>query len=253
VSESAAVGLIMAGGRSSRMRGSGVTVPKPLVAVGGVPLLERNLRAHVRAGITDVAISVSDQVPEVGAYVVDRLLPIARAAGARLQVLRETAPLGNIGAVRLLDPAGRPVVVTYADNLTTLDLRRIWSHHVAEEAMLTLATHQEPFQLPYGELVLDGGEVAEYVEKPTWRPWVASAVCVLAPAALDLLPEGRPSGLVDLFHAVKAARGRVAAFPHAEPWVDVNDAAALARAEELVRENREAFGDPVEPPAGGTG
>ena len=133
------------------------------------------------------------------------------------------------------------VLVTYADNLTTLDLRLVLARHRASGAALTLAAHEEPIRLPYGELEVEGGEVVGYREKPEWRPLVCSAVSVLGPAALDVPRADAPTGLVDLFHGVRRAGGHVVAFPHAAPWIDVNDAAAIRRAGELVATHRAGF------------
>jgi NDP-sugar pyrophosphorylase family protein len=230
-------GLIMAGGRGNRMRASGVAVPKPLVLVNGTTLLERNFYAFVRAEITRVFVSVSDSLPEVGQFVRSRISEVAQAAGVELGVVSESEPLGNIGVAGTLVGAPSPLVVTYSDNLTTLDLRRVLRRHHETGADLTLAAHYEQLQMPYGELLVKGDDVLEYAEKPVRRPLIASAISVLSSSARTSLPRGRPSGMVDLFNAVCSRGGRVVALVHNEPWVDVNDVVSLARAERLAQDH----------------
>jgi len=133
------------------------------------------------------------------------------------------------------------VIVTFADNLTTLDLRDVAHRHVNSGAELTLAAHHEPIQMPYGSLVLDGDTVTDYVEKPISTPLIASAVFACSPRALERLPHGQAAGLVDLYRLVRAAGGRVVACRHSEAWVDVNDAGAVERAELLVWERQAMF------------
>lgn len=224
----------MAGGRGERMRASGVDLPKPLVPVRGVPLVAHNLHALLRDGLRDVVVAVPASEPDVGAYARGPLAALARDAGATLEVLVEDVPLGNIGAAGRLHGRAEALLVVYADNLTSLDLGAVLRRHADSGAALTLATHEEPFRLPYGRLEVVDGRVVDYAEKPVLRVPVCSAVSVLGPAATAALPADRPTGLVDLTRALLARGEPVAAHVHDAAWVDVNDAAALARAEALL-------------------
>ena len=243
------IALVMAGGRGERMRSSGRPVAKPLVAVRGVPLLERNLTAVLRAGLTDIVVSVPAGIPEIGSFVRTRASALAGAAGARVEVLEEARPLGNIGCAGLLKDRADDVLVVYADNLTSLDLRTVLAHHRGSGAGLTLSTHVEPYHLPYGELTVDGGRVVEYREKPEHRMLICSAVSVLGPAALEVAAAEAPLGLVDLFRALTSRGETVADFRHDAPWVDVNDAAAVDRATEMVAAAAADFECWWDPPA----
>jgi len=248
------VALLMAGGSGERMRASGVELPKPLVPVGGVPLIERNLHQLLRHGLSDIVVAVPAAQPLVGDFVRDRLRPLAAERGARLEVLTETTPLGNIGCAGLLRDVADPLLTVYADNLTTLDLRAILAHHADTGAALTLAAHDEPFRLPYGRLEIADGRVTAYREKPTLAVTVCSAVTVLGPTAMAVLPTDRPTGLVGLTGELLRRGESVSAFRHTAPWVDVNDAAALARAEALVAAHPAEFRWPREPvPFGAAG
>lgn len=232
-----AVGLVMAGGRGTRMQASGGPAAKTLVEVVGVTLLERNVHALLRAGLREIAVSVGPHVAEVVRFVDGPLQRLAAATDSRITVLQEAAPLGNIGAAGLLRAHAGEVLVVYGDNLTAVDLRDVLETHRRRGWELTLAVHDERFQVPYGRLTIRNGalpEVIRYDEKPTLTMAVSSAVAVLSPPALELITPDRPVGLVDLFAAMRAAGLPVAAFRHADAWADVNDDAARARAAELV-------------------
>jgi NDP-mannose synthase len=243
-----AIALVMAGGRGERMRSSGWPVPKPLVRVEGTPLLEWNLYPIFRAGFTQIVVSVPVDLPAIGDFVRTRASTLALAAGARVEVLEETRPLGNIGCAGLLRDRADTVLVVYADNLTTLDLRAVLRHHGGSDAGLTLSTHVEPFRLPYGEITVEHGRVVEYREKPEHQMLVCSAVSVLGSVALDIAAREAPLGLVDLFHGLVREGEAVAEFRHDAPWVDVNDAAAVHRADALVAARRGAFACWSDPP-----
>jgi NDP-sugar pyrophosphorylase family protein len=191
--------------------------------------------------VLEVVVAVPAAEPSIERFVSTRLAPIATEAGAQLRVLVETTPLGNIGCAGQLHGAADAVLAVYSDNLTTLDLRAITAHHQDSGAALTLATHLEPFRLPYGRLEIVDGRVVSYAEKPTIQVPVSSAVTVLGPAALAALPADRPTGLVDLTCALLDRDEPVVAFPHDAAWVDVNDATGVQRAENLLDANPHEF------------
>jgi NDP-sugar pyrophosphorylase family protein len=222
------VALIMAGGRGERMRLSGIDVSKPLVPVLGVPLLERNVRHLLQHGLDDIVVSVAADNAEVRAFV--QSLPV--------EALVEATPMGNIGCAAELRGRGT-VLVLYADNLTTLDLTDVLAVHSDTAAALTLASHDEPFRLPYGRLTLDNDRVTAYEEKPSIAVTVCSAIAVLGPEAVEAI-DG-PMGLVDLTNVLLRNGSRVTAYRHDAPWVDVNDVRGVARAEALVREHAGEF------------
>lgn len=232
--------LMMAGGRGERMRATHGPTPKPLVRVMGLELIERNLAMLVRGGYRSIAVSVSSNIPELGVWVRERGEAVARAAGARVSVLEEAHGLGTIGVASRLT-GSETVVVVNADNLVTLHLGALVAHHRAVGAAFTVATHVQPFRIPFGEVVTAGPLLTAYREKPELPVRVSSGTYVLSGSAIAALePEARcdvPT-LVDRL----LARGlTVGAFAHESPWIDVNDSAAVARAEALVAEHPTRF------------
>jgi GTP:adenosylcobinamide-phosphate guanylyltransferase len=233
-------GLIVAGGAGERMRSSGGVLPKPLVPIRGVSLLERNLVALVRAGIADLHVAVSAAADGVGEFARSRCLKVAEALGATLSVITEDHPLGSIGAAAYLRDR-REVMVVNADNLTSLDLQAVLTVHRASGAALTLAVHDQPFPIPFGEVVDEDGRVVAYREKPTLVVRVCSAVTLLGAEALAAFEPGEMVGLPAFANRLLAKGAVVRAYHHDAPWIDVNDLAAAKQAEALVDRHRDAF------------
>jgi NDP-sugar pyrophosphorylase family protein len=225
--------VVMAGGHGTRMRGGGVTVPKPLVPVAGVPLLERNVCALLHHGFRDLAVVVPARFPEVEAFALGRLSGIALAAGAALDVVVEGDSLGNAGGAAPAAANASEALVVFADNLTAIDLSAIVEHHRREHAALTLAVHEIGIPIAYGVIDLDGTQVVGYREKPNLPVHVSSGVAVLGREAVDEAARG-PCGFVDLFHRVSARGLHVAAFPHQALWVDVNEPVGVTLAESML-------------------
>ncbi len=235
-----AAGLIMAGGAGERMRRSGSAVPKPLVTVAGKPLLEWNLLALLQAGLRDIHVSVSAADGPVRDFARAHCADLARRHGADLAVIQETQPLGSIGAAAGLADRG-DVVAVNADNLTSLDLGAILAAHRADGAALTLAVHDEPFPIPYGQVTTEHGRVVAYREKPSLAVRVCSAVSVLGTQAVQAIAPGEAIGLPALANRLLQAGAAVHAFHHAAPWIDVNDLAARERAEAVVSRFADRF------------
>jgi NDP-sugar pyrophosphorylase family protein len=225
--------VVMAGGQGTRMRAGGLTVPKPQVPVAGVPLVERNVCALLHHGFRDLAVVVPAALPEVAAFAHDRLAAIAAAVGATLEVVVERGSLGNAGGAAPAAADASEALVVFADNLTAIDLAAVVTQHRDEGAALTLAVHTIEVPIAYGVLDLDGTQVVDYREKPRLPVQVSSGVAVLGREAIDEAAAG-PCGFVDLFRRLSARGLRVAAHPHRDLWVDVNDPADLARAESML-------------------
>src|SRR5436309_2220809 len=123
--------LIMAGGRSERMRASFGPAHKSLVRVLGVPLIERNLVTLLAAGSRDITVAVSQAESDISTYVETRGRQLAAAVEARLELLRETMPLGTIGAAGIVELRAEALLIINVDNLTSLDLRGFVERHIA--------------------------------------------------------------------------------------------------------------------------
>jgi NDP-sugar pyrophosphorylase family protein len=239
--------LIMAGGQGSRMRAFGAVAPKPLVRVAGTTLLEHNLAMLARHGCRRAYVAVAAAAAEIRAFIASRLIPLGAKLGVAVEELVEQVPLGNIGAAHRLANLGE-VLVVFADNLTALDLAEFRAGHLRAGADLSLAAHEEPFRMPYGELRLasdDPERLADYVEKPEYRILVSSAVCMLGPRALAALPPDRATGMSELARSLLAQGAYVRVQRHAAPWIDVNDAAAIPRAEALLAAYPQSFSCPA--------
>ena len=236
------VGLVMAGGESSRMAESGIQTPKPLLTVAGGTLLEHNLRAQCRSGVSAVYVAFRQGASQIASAVDQIAASFAATERVPIHPLIENEPLGNIGALGMLPEGTTTAVVTFADNLTALRPALLVDHHRAHGASLTLATHTQKFVMPFGELVVEGSSVRSYTEKPSRDYLVASALTVASDTAIALARDRSPLGLSDLTTGLLDAGEVVESVYHQEPWIDINDRHALAAADGLLTQHAEAFG-----------
>ena len=220
------VALVMAGGRSERMRTRGNARHKVLREVAGGCLIDWNVQALRSFGFEEVYVAVHAQEPELIAYV--------RRDGS-LHVFVEPAPLGTIGAARCLPVPVTDVLVVNGDNLTDLNLRALASFHLAHGAAMTIATHEEAFPVPWGFVRTDGDRVVAYEEKPQISVRISSGTYVLSRRAMEAIEAERRLDVPELVATLLASGHTVRSFAHSAQWIDVNDEMALARADEIVR------------------
>lgn len=232
--------LLNAGGAGTRMGGS---IPKPLVEVLGLSLIERNLLAILGAGARDVVLVVPATCAPLVTWGRARAEALCAAVGARFSLMLEHTPRGTGACLALaeLPPDtdlpqhdARPILLLYADNLTALDLVAFDHYHAETGADITLAVHEHPFRLPFGRIRLEGERVLGYDEKPVLSIPIASGAYLFSPQALRTIP---PTGRLDVPELVRArldAGLEVRSFAHSAPWIDVNDPATRVLAEQLV-------------------
>jgi len=233
--------LIMAGGCSARMRASRDARHKALVEVLGLSMLERNVLTLLSHGFDNIVVAISAQEKALITFARGRATRLAHAVGANLSVFVEEQPLGTIGAAKAIRARAENVLVVNVDNLSSLDLTALIAHHETSKAVMTIATHIEPFHVPFGQVSIRNGEIIEYREKPDLPVLLSSGTYVLGSAARQEIPPGRPVGIPELVHTLLRKGQRVSAFSHAAPWIDVNDAASVERAEFLLMANSPRF------------
>jgi len=223
------------------MRATKGPTHKALVPVLGIPMLERNLRTLFSHGFLDVTIAVAAGQDAIEGFVKTRGQELASAAGASVAVFQERVPLGTIGAAGEFAKSDRPLMIVNVDNLSGIDLRAMLDAHVKSLAAMTVAVHRERFSIPFGEVVVEDGFLVDYREKPERRLLISSGTYVLSPAACGLLERNRPTAVPELVRSLNEHGLRVAAYEHDAPWIDVNDATAVDKAETLIAQRPDAF------------
>jgi dTDP-glucose pyrophosphorylase len=209
--------VLMAGGRGQRLYPLTKDVPKPMLPIGGVPLLEIILRNLGAQGFVNIHISVNYLANVIMDYVGD-----GSRFGLNVKYVREEQPLGTAGALAAL--AGEitePFIVMNSDLLTQVNLRELLSFHEKRGAKGTIGVREHVFEIPYGVVNLDGGFVESMVEKPLHRSLVNAGIYALDPVALDLLTREQYLDMPTLLAQLMESGHRVAAFPIHESWLDV--------------------------------
>jgi dTDP-glucose pyrophosphorylase len=218
--------VIMAGGEGKRLRPLTQDCPKPMLRVGGKPLLEIILEQCIDAGFQHFYLSVNYLKNQIQDHFGD---------GARWHVLidylEETQPLGTGGALSLLpQKPTEPLLVLNGDVLTRVDYGRLLRFHDEHQATATLCVREHTTQIPYGVVHMDDLHVLTLEEKPVLSHYVNAGIYLLDPALLDLVPQDRFFDMPTLLEKAMHHQHRVSAFPIHEYWLDVGHPETLERA-----------------------
>ena len=221
-----AAAVIMAGGEGRRLRPLTNDRPKPMIEIGGVPLLERQVRAMVAGGLTRIFISTN----YLG-YVIEDHFGDGSEFGAEIAYLRETRKLGTAGALSLMPrrPEG-PLLVINGDVLTTIDFGHMLAYHRETQAFASVAAIVYRVEIPFGVLRLDGHFASAIEEKPSEKFLCNAGVYVLSPEAYDTVPPETEINMTDIIARGIAERRKVAVFPLHEYWSDIGNHSDLASA-----------------------
>lgn len=209
--------LIMAGGLGTRLRPHTENCPKPLLPVGGKPMLEHIIERAKAEGFQHFVLAVQYLGHMIEDYFGD---------GDRWQVkidyLREETPLGTAGAISLLNPRpAAPFLVTNGDVLTDIHYGELLDFHCLHGATATMAVRLHEWQNPFGVVRTKGVDIIGFEEKPVSRSHINAGVYVLEPRALDILNAGEHCNMPTLFSRLQEGAARTIVYPMYEPWLDV--------------------------------
>jgi dTDP-glucose pyrophosphorylase len=218
--------VVMAGGFGSRLRPLTDSVPKPLIEVGGQPILFTILDQLLAAGFTRIWLTLN----YLGPMIREAVSSVARYADS-VRFIEESERLGTAGALSLIpERPSRSLLVMNGDLLTTASFGGMMEFHRYEGNAVTMAVKQETFTVPYGVAELEGTRVKHLREKPSMTFFLNAGIYVLQPEMLDRIEPGKPRDMTDLIEELVADGRRVGCFPVHEYWLDVGLPEQLERA-----------------------
>jgi dTDP-glucose pyrophosphorylase len=224
--------VVMAGGDGRRMRALSDEVPKPLLRVGGKPLLEILIERLGAAGISQFFVTVRYKSEMIEAHFGD-----GSRLGVRIRYVRENAPLGTAGALtQLPEPLTVPFFLVNGDILTRCDFLGMLDFHRRCRADLTVGAVPHTVEVPYGVLRVDGEQLTAIEEKPRLDFLINAGVYVVEPTVVPRIPRERAFDATELVPLLKRSGGTVVAFPIREYWLDVGRDGDFHRANRDVAE-----------------
>jgi NDP-sugar pyrophosphorylase family protein len=212
--------VILAGGKGTRLAPYTKILPKPLMPIGDMPILEILLRQMRHSGIDEVVLTIGHLAHLVQAFFQD-----GSQLGIPIRYSIEDIPLGTAGPLASVEGLEETFLVANGDVLTTLRLSELVDFHRAQRAMATIAMHRKTVHIDLGVIHCDGNhEVIGYQEKPSLEYLVSMGIYVFEPEVLAYIPRGKYLDFPDLVQILLREGQAVVGFPFDGYWQDLGRA-----------------------------
>lgn len=209
--------VIMAGGRGQRLQPLTNTTPKPLLKVGGIPIMEHNLNRLTKFGIDDFWVSVKYLGEQIEAY-----FGAGKQKNINIEYVWENEPLGTIGAVAQISNFKHDyVLVTNSDLLTNIDYEQFFLEFIKQGADLAVLTIPYQVAIPYAVLETEKGEVKSFKEKPTYTYYSNGGIYLMKREMLGYIPQNTFFNATDLMEELITKNKKIISFPFSGYWLDV--------------------------------
>ncbi|MNS93300.1 D-glycero-alpha-D-manno-heptose 1-phosphate guanylyltransferase [compost metagenome] len=207
----------MAGGLGTRLGELTKSTPKPMLKVGDKPLLETIVRNFLDQGFKNFYFAVNYM-----AEVIEDHFGDGEKFGAQIRYLRENKRLGTAGALSLIpEMPTEPLIVANGDLLADIDYSHMLDMHVDTEAVATMGVSEYEFQIPYGVVHEQGGDISHIEEKPAHKSLISAGIYVLSPAALELVPKDQFFDMPTLFEQMIDHKMRSRVYQVHGYWLDI--------------------------------
>ena len=209
--------VILAGGKGTRLAPYTTVLPKPLMPIGDLPIVEVVVRQLKAAGIARITMSVGHLPHLLRAFFND-----GSRLGLEVDYSLEPEPLGTAGPLALIDQLDDTFLLMNGDVLTDLKYAELIRAHKAGGGVATIATYVRDVKIDFGVVHTDGdNRLTNYVEKPTLQYRVSMGVYVLEPAVLRYVTRGRYLDFPDLIKTLIADEQKVVSYPFSGYWLDI--------------------------------
>ncbi len=209
--------VVLAGGKGTRLAPYTKILPKPLMPIGDMPILELILRQMKLAGIDDVVLTVGHLSELMRAFFQD-----GHQLGMNISYNYEDKPLGTAGPIALVDGLEDTFMVTNGDVLTTLPFGDLLRFHKEQQAIATIAAHHRQVKIDLGVIQWDTKPVINgYIEKPSYEYCVSMGIYVFDPRVIKYIPKHEYLDFPDLVRILINAGEKVVGYPFEGYWQDL--------------------------------
>jgi mannose-1-phosphate guanylyltransferase len=229
--------IIQAGGRGTRLHPFTLVLPKPLMPVGGQPVIEMLLKWLRRNGIAEIWVTIG----YLG-HLIRALCGDGSQWDMKIEYSEETEPLSTMGPLKLIeDNLTDTFLVLNGDLISDLDLRSFIDFHRQQGGLLTVATTYKDVKIDLGVFEKNGTRAIGFKEKPRLQYPVSMGIYCMEPPVIDLIPKGVPFGFDDLMYLMLDKSISVFTFEHNGIWMDIGRKEDFLKAQEVFANNSKAI------------
>jgi dTDP-glucose pyrophosphorylase len=209
--------IIMAGGFGKRLKPYTNNCPKPMLEIGGKPILEHIINNLKSQGFRKILISVNYLSENIISY-----FKTGKNLGVSIKYIKEAKPLGTLGSLgHFKDKSKKPIVVVNGDTLTSINLKQMLNFHLKNKSHATMAVKVMINSNPYGVVKSKGLLVENFQEKPVDKIYINAGVYVISNTVVGLIKKNSKIDAPKFLMKLKKKKKKVIIFPAHEEWNEI--------------------------------
>lgn len=224
--------VIMAGGRGTRLYPYTKILPKALIPIGDIPIVEHIMDRFRSVGVNHFYLTVNHKKNMIKSY-------LGEQNDDRIIFVEEDKPLGTAGSLRLIrDRMNSPFFVTNCDILIQADYDDIYEYHLKAGNAVTIVSSLKNIEVPYGVIQFkENGNVLSLEEKPQLSYFINTGLYVLNPECIDRIPENTFFHMTDLVERLLQEDQKIGMYPISEEsFLDMGEWEELQRMEQKLKQ-----------------
>ena len=209
--------IILAGGKGKRLAPYTTILPKPLMPLGDMSIIEIVIRQLSYYGIKDITLAVGYLSELIMTFCSD-----GKKFGTTIDYSYEEEPLGTAGPLSLIHKPSEAFLVMNGDILTSLNYKELFSYHNKSKNLATIVTYKRDEKIEFGVIKSDSNnQVLEYIEKPINNYNVSTGIYIFEPKVLDYINVGMYMNLPDLIKILIDNKQKVGCYNLSGHWLDI--------------------------------
>lgn len=223
--------IIMAGGKGTRLYPYTKILPKPLIPIGDIPILERILNRFADYGAKDFYLTVNYKREMIKSYFAESHHSYI------IHYIEEDEPMGTAGGIRLIEKKFKvPIIISNCDILVIADYGKIMDYHCNSENDITVVSSLRNTIIPYGVLhTKEQGIITSMEEKPQLSHFINTGMYIVNPEFLNWIPENKVFHMTDLVQMMMDRDCKVGMYPISEDsFLDMGQFEELRKMEERI-------------------
>ena len=223
--------VIMAGGRGKRLSPLTDTVPKPMLPLGGKPIIEHNIDRLISFGIKKIYISVKYLGEQIVNYLGD-----GSQKGISIEYVWEDEPLGTAGALALINNlSSEHILLMNSDLFTNVNFESLYLKLINENADMAVASTEYKVDIPYAVFETKEGRVTNFKEKPSFIYHSNAGVYILKRSLISKIEKGKYCDITDVMEQLVTEGGKLVYDPIIGYWIDIGKTVDYEHAQEFIK------------------
>lgn len=221
--------IIMAGGKGTRLYPYTKILPKPLIPIGEIPIIERIINNFFNYGATEFYLTVNYKKEMIKSYFSELNTEY------KIYYVEEPIPLGTAGSINLINKKfDSPLIITNCDILIDVDYSSVMKYHKESGNELTIVSALKNITIPYGVLqTRENGIISSLEEKPSLSYFINTGVYIINPELIDKIPTNEVFHMTDLVELLMEEGFQTGVYPVSEEaFLDMGELNEMKRMEE---------------------